>query len=455
MSKPLAKRSDVEDSVGETTQENEVPIAGPRIQKLDSDLLAEMQARAAGPAVSGGAPANPDHRIDMKYLVRALVKYNASDLHIKVGRPPLYRINGKLIPAKMPELTQEQTQKILFSVLTSRQIRELEERRHIDLSFGVKGLGRFRCNVYYQQGMVASAIRMIPLAIPSLEQLGLPPVLKELCLRPRGLILVTGSTGSGKSTTLAAMIQHINQTRNVHILSIEDPIEFLHRDLKATVTQREVGSDTHSLQDALFAGLRQDPDIIMISEMRSFETIQTALTAAETGHLVLSTLHTNDARGTIDRIVDVFPTDAREQVRIQFASALVAIVSQQLVLRSDAAGRVAACEVMIKSPTIEGCILKNDLEKIPDVMAQSSDYYKMQTMNMALERLVERRIVTLEEALKCSGNPSDLKLRVSGLSRDKGYDIEDEGVTFATEIREGEEPEDDDTGTGQRGPFSR
>ena len=442
MSKPLIHQFQAP-PVEEATQENDSSIQRPRIQKVDPELLAQMQAAQPAARIASAPPpaasANPDHRIDMKYLVRALVKYSASDLHIKIGRPPLYRINGKLIPAKMTELTQEQTQKILFSILTKRQMQELEERRHVDLSFGVKGLGRFRCNIYYQQGVVAAAIRMIPLTIPTLEDLGLPQVLKELCLRPRGMILVTGSTGSGKSTTLAAMIQHINETRNIHILSIEDPIEFLHRDLKATVTQREVGSDTHSLQDALFAGLRQDPDIIMISEMRSFETIQTALTAAETGHLVLTTLHTNDARGTIDRIVDVFPSDAREQVRIQFASALVAIVSQQLVMRADGTGRVAACEIMIKSPTIEGCILKNELEKISDVMEQSGDYYKMQTMNQALERLVERRIVTSEEALKCSGNPSDLKLRLSGLSRDKGYDIEDEGVTFQTRVGEDDE----------------
>lgn len=357
-----------------------------------------------------------DDRIDMKYLVKALVKYGASDLHVKVGRPPLFRINGQLIAAKMGEITQEQAHKILIPMLSARQQQELEEKKQIDFSFGSKNLGRFRCNVYYQQTGLAAAVRMIPLTIPRLETLNLPPVIKELCNRPRGLILVTGATGSGKSTTLAAMVNYINENHHVHILAIEDPIEFVHHDMKASITQREVGSDTHTLQDALFAGLRQDPDIILISELRNLETIQTALTAAETGHLVMSTLHTNDAKGTIDRILDVFPADARQQVRIQLASSLVGIVSQQLITRADDNGRVAACEIMVKSPSIENHILRNELDKIQDAMAQSGDYYKMQTMNQALEKLIQAKQITLDEAVKCSNNPSDLKLKVSGLS---------------------------------------
>ncbi len=372
---------------------------------------------------SEAAPEKQQYRLDMRYLARALVKYNASDLHIKVGRPPLFRVNGKLVPAKMSDLTNEQVQGLVYGLLTKKQAQDLEERRHIDLSFSVTGLGRFRCNLFFQQGQLSGVVRMIPWTIPRLDDLGLPPVLQELCQRPRGLILVTGATGSGKSTTLAAMVQHINESRGVHVLCIEDPIEFLHRDIKASITQREVGSDTHSLQDALFAGLRQDPDIIMISELRNPETIQTALTAAETGHLVLSTLHTNDAVGTIDRIVDVFPASIRDQVRIQLSSSLVAITSQQLIPRADGTGRVVACEVLINSPTVEGYIAKNQLEKIPDLIAQSNDYYKMQTFNLSLERLIAAGTITMDDAMRASNNPTDLRLRVQGLNREKGFDL--------------------------------
>lgn len=361
-----------------------------------------------------------DDRIDMQYLVRALTKYNASDLHIKVGRPPLFRVNGKLVPAKMPEMNPEQVSKILMGILTSKQQRALEEMRQIDFSFGAKGLGRFRCNVFYQQGNLAAAVRMIPNNTPRLDDLSLPPVIKELCMRPRGLLLVTGATGSGKSTTLAGMVQYINESRAVHVLTIEDPIEFVYRDAKASITQREIGSDAVSLKDALIAGLRQDPDIILVGEMRDYETIQTALSAAETGHLVLSTLHTNDAKGTIDRILDVFPHEQQAQIRVQLASALVGVVTQQLVSKATGKGRVAACEIMINSPTIQGLILKNDLDKINDAMAQSGDYYKMQTMNTALEKLVLAGTITLDEAMDCSSNPSDLKLKCQGLKAERG-----------------------------------
>ena len=412
------------------------PARAPQVVQTNESIQSLLggQTSASPPHASISSAGPSPSQIDMKYLVKALIKYSASDLHIKAGRPPLYRINGKLVPAKMPEFTPEQAQAIIYSILTSRQIKELEEDRQLDLSFGSKGLGRFRCNVYFQQGTLSAAIRMIPLSIPKLEDLGLPEVLKEMCYRPRGLILVTGPTGSGKSTTLASMLQYINENRHVHILAIEDPIEFVHRDNKASITQREVGSDTHSLQDALFSGLRQDPDIIMISEMRNFEMIQTALTAAETGHLVMSTLHTNDAKGTIDRILDVFPSEARQQVRIQLSSALVGIVSQQLLLRSDNAGRVAACEILIKSPTIESHILRNELEKIPEAIENSGDYYKMQSMNRALERLIQSKSISLEEAMKCSGNPSDLKLRVSGLASEKAFEM-DEGDVIETSER--------------------
>lgn len=353
----------------------------------------------------------------MRYLLRALVKYNASDLHLKAGRPPLYRINGKLISAKMTELSAEQARKIIFDVLTERQISMLEEKRQIDLSFSLDDLGRFRCNVFYQRGTVSAAIRSIPVVAPNLDKLGLPPVLKELCLRHRGLLLITGATGMGKSTTMSAVIQYLNEIRHAHILVIEDPIEFVYRDVKSSITQREVGSDTPSFQAGLISGLRQDPDVIVIGEIRDRDTIQAALTAAETGHLVLSTLHTNDARSTIDRILDVFPSDQQDQVRVQLASSLIGVISQRLLLRADGKGRIPACEVMVKSPTIEQCIIQNDRERIPDIIGNSSSYYKMQTMNMALERMVNERIITLEEATRNSPNPADLSLRFSGVIR--------------------------------------
>jgi twitching motility protein PilT len=370
-----------------------------------------------------GLPKEAPHKIDMKYLVRALIKYNASDLHIKVGRPPLYRINGKLIPANMPELSQEQTREVVAAVLTDRQLRELEDRRQVEFSFRVKELGRFRCSVFYQRGMVSAAIRMVPMAVPNLDNLGIPPVIKELCNRPRGLLVVTGATGSGKSTTLAAMINHLNETTFSHILTIEDPIEFVYRDMKASVTQREVGSDTNNLHDALISGLRQDPDVIMIGEIRDVKMIQAAITAAETGHLVMTTLHTNDAKSTISRIIDVFPHEAKNQVRIQLASTLVGVVAQQLLPRADGNGQVPACEVMVKSPIIQEHILNNEIEKIPEAIANSSNYYKMQTMNSSLEKLVRSGTITLDEAIRASSNPDDLRLKFSGVTRDEGYHL--------------------------------
>jgi twitching motility protein PilT len=371
----------------------------------------------------GTVEGNSSHsaKIDMKYLVRALVKYNASDLHVKVGRPPLFRVNGELIPSKMSPLTSEDAEKIIFGVLSSKQISELEKKRSIDLSFHVNALGRFRCNVYFQKGTVSAAVRMIPIAVPNIDSLGVPAVLKELCHRPKGLLIVTGATGSGKSTTLAAMIQHINETQHSHVLAIEDPIEFVYKDLKSSITQREVGSDTPNIKEALLAGLRQDPDIIMIGEIREPETIQAALTAAETGHLVITTLHTNDAKSSIDRILDIFKGDSQNQVRIQLASTLIGVISQQLLLRKDGGGRIPACEVMVKSPVIENYILNNQLDRIQDAIGNSTAYYKMQSMNQALEKLILSESISLEEALKASPSPDDLKLSLSGVQRSEGY----------------------------------
>jgi twitching motility protein PilT len=362
-------------------------------------------------------------KVDMKYLVRALVKYNASDLHIKVGRPPLFRINGRLVPAKVEALEKEHVERIVYDILTDKQREKLEEGRQVDLSFRVKDLGRFRCNVYFQRDTVSAAIRMIPLAVPSFEGLGIPSVLKDLVHRPRGLLLVTGSTGSGKSTTLAALVQHINESRAQHVLTIEDPIEFVHRDLKSSITQREVGSDINSLYDGLLGGLRQDTDVMVIGELRGWEMVQGAITAAETGRLVLATLHSTDARGTIERVLDSFPPEGQNQARIQLSSVLIGVVWQQLIMRADGSGRVPACEVMIKSPAIESYIFKNQMDKISEAVSGSSDYYQMQSMNQALEKLVRAQTVQLDEALKVSPSPDDLKLRLAGIQRDEGYEM--------------------------------
>lgn len=401
------------------------------IKKLETD---ELEIESEKPSLeivkeTGSKPGveastkSQTSELDVRYLIRALVKYNASDLHIKVGRPPLYRINGKLVQAKMPVLENSVIEKIVSEILTERQVKELEEKFQVDASFRVGKLGRFRCNVFFQRGSISATIRMIPFQIPSIEDLGIPLIVKNILQRPRGLVLLTGPTGAGKSTTLAAMVQHINENRHVHVLTIEDPIEFVFRDHRASITQREVGSDTQSFQDGLYAGLRQDPDLIVIGEMRDLEVIKIALTAAETGHLVLATMHTNDAVSTIDRIIDVFPAESKNHVRIQLASTLVAVISQHLLVRADGSGRIPACEVLVNSPTIENLIRKSELKKIPEVMKSSNDYYKMQTMNQDLQRLMGSGLITADEALKVSQNRDDLKLLMSGVSHKEGYDI--------------------------------
>ncbi len=357
-------------------------------------------------------------RIDMTYLVRALLKFSASDLHLKAGRPPLFRINGKIVPAKMPDMTAELIKSAVYEILTSKQMHDLETKLQIDFSFSLERLGRFRCNVYFQKGTLSVAVRTIPLEVPSLDSIGAPSVIKELCQRHRGLILITGPTGSGKSTTLAATIQEINQSRYVHVLTLEDPIEFIYRDDRAAISQREVGVDTLSLREGLVAGLRQDPDVIVIGEMRDYETMRVALTAAETGHLVLSTMHTQDAKGTIERILDAFPTGEKNQIRIQLASTLGAVISQQLIPRADGSGRVLAAEVMVKSPTIENQILKNELDQIQGAIANSNTYYHMQTLNQALYRLAKQGAISTNDALAASPQPDELSQQLSGIVRE-------------------------------------
>lgn len=348
-------------------------------------------------------------------LLKGLVKHKASDLHVKVGRPPLYRINGKLLPAKLPALSGEDVKRLAYSTMTQKQIKDFEEDLQIDFGYLVPGLARFRANVFMQKGTLAFVIRVVPLEVPVLTSLGLPQVVQELCLKPRGLLLVTGATGSGKSTSLAAMVEHINRNARAHIVTIEDPIEFIYEDKMSTVSQREVGVDALNLQTALRGALRQDPDVIMVGEMRDFATIQLAITAAETGHLVVSTLHTNTAAQALDRIIDSFPADAKNQLRLQLANSLLGVINQRLVRRADGNGRVIACEILSKSPTVEKLVLENRISDIEAAMESSNLYYKMQSMNQALEKLIRDGVITQEEGLANSDKKEDLTLKLSGM----------------------------------------
>ena len=362
-----------------------------------------------------GSVNEPPRSASIHSLLKGLVKHKASDLHVKVGRPPMYRINGKLLPAKLPPLSHEDVKNLAYNTMNQKQIKEFEEHMQIDFGYLVPGLARFRANVFMQKSTMAFVIRMVPLEIPLLDNLGLPPVVGELASKNRGLILVTGATGSGKSTTLAAMVELINRTQRCHVVTIEDPIEYIFDDKMSTISQREVGTDAVSMQAALRGALRQDPDVIMVGEMRDFQTIQTAITAAETGHLVMSTLHTNTAAQSIDRIIDSFPADAKNQLRLQLANSILAVVTQRLVRRADGKGRTVAVEILTRSPTVEKLILENRINDLDQVMESSNLYYKMQSMNQDLERLVREGAISREEALLNSDKKEDLELKLSGM----------------------------------------
>jgi len=340
----------------------------------------------------------------------ALVQRGGSDLHLKVGRPPLMRIKGELLPTEYPVVGKEEVKKLLLPMLTEMQIKKLENEREIDFSYLVEGLARFRGNIFHQMGNLGAVFRVIPVQIMTIDELKLPPVLKELIFRNQGIILVTGPTGSGKSTTLAAMIDYLNMNRSDHIITIEDPVEFVHRDKKCEINQREVGFDTRSFSEALKRALRQDPDVILVGEMRDPETISIAMTAAETGHLVFSTLHTNDAKQSIDRIIDTFPPEQQHQVRMQLAMTLCAIISQRLIKKLDGSGRVAVIEVMINTPTIRKMIEEGKIGAIDKAIHDSASLYKMQTMNQHLFQLVKEGTITQEGALSVSNNPNDLRI---------------------------------------------
>jgi len=346
---------------------------------------------------------------NMHQLLKAMIEKGASDLHITVGTPPQLRIDGKLHPLRMPPLAAAETKQLCYSVLTDAQKHRFEETNELDLSFGVKGLARFRANVFVQRGAVAGAFRTIPYQIMTFEELGLPSVVSDLANRPRGLLLVTGPTGSGKSTTLASILNKINTERREHIVTIEDPIEFVFSHDKSIITQREIGTDTNSFPDALHAALRQDPDVIMVGEMRDLETIEAALTVAETGHLAFATLHTNSAVQTINRIVDVFPPYQQSQIRQQLSFVLEGVMCQTLLPRSNGHGRALALEVMVPNAAIRNLIREDKIHQLYSAMQVGQGKFGMQTMNQSLAELYHRRLVSMEDAIGRSSNSEELR----------------------------------------------
>ncbi len=366
--------------------------------------------------------------MDINELLRKAHELNASDLHIKVGSPPILRIYGELTPlTSEKKLSHEDATKIALSVMNPAQSEAFKKKNDIDLAYSVPGLGRFRCNIFMQRGTIGIVFRVISMRIPTIDELNLPEVLKKISMERRGLILVTGTTGSGKSTTLAAMIDVINSNRTEHIMTIEDPIEYLHRDKKSIVNQREIGTDTESFSKALRQALRQDPDVILVGEMRDFETIQTSLVAAETGHLVFSTLHTIDATETVNRIIAVFPPYQHKQVRMQLSSVLRAIISMRLMPMADGKGRVPAVEVLIATATIKDCILDPDKTKIiPDVIEQGAIHYSMQTFDQSLISLYKSGLITYEEALKSATKPDDFILKIKGIQSTSELSLEEQ-----------------------------
>ncbi len=348
-------------------------------------------------------------------LLKFMTKKGASDLHLKPTRPPLLRLQDKLMPIKSVPLKPKDIEDMVLPLLNSFQRRKFEERQSVDLGYGVAGVARFRCNIYQQRGSIAAVFRRIPFEIKNYEELNLPEVVGSLAHYPAGLVLITGPTGSGKSTTLAAIVQDIARTRACHVVTIEDPIEFLFTDHQATLSQREVGTDTPAFHEALRNTMRQDPDVIMVGEMRDLETISTVITAAETGHLVFSTLHTNSASQTIDRIIDAFPPDQQDQIHSQLAQVLRAVVSMQLLTRADGQGRLPACEVLVNSPKISKHIEHGEIKDIHDEIESSVPYYRMQSMNQSLVALLANGAITYDVAREKSLDPEDLSLKLRKL----------------------------------------
>ena len=373
--------------------------------------MANPTATAPAPSPAAASPFN------FKAILQEMIKQNASDLHLKVGRPPTLRVNGDLTPSQFPAMRPEDLKSLAEQVMTPKQVKEFAENKEADFAIGVPGIGRFRVNVYQQRGTIAYAMRTIPYQALTVAELHLPPVVEQIALRPRGLVLVTGITGSGKSTALASMIQYINEKRKANIITIEDPIEFLHRDLNCHINQREVGNDTGSFGQALRRVLRQDPDVVMIGEIRDLDTLEIALKAADTGHLVFSTLHTTDASQTINRVISFYPPHQQNEVRFALSSALQAVISLRLVPRSDKPGRVPACEVLINTAAVRDQI--RDMHKalnIPDLIREGTVQYGMQSFDQSLMQWYSQGVISYESAVFYATNPSEFALRVQGVA---------------------------------------
>ncbi|HEV2181010.1 MAG TPA: type IV pilus twitching motility protein PilT [Gemmatimonadaceae bacterium] len=391
----------------------------------------------ANPAVSTpseapSAPAQQAPAFNFKAVLQRMIQQNASDLHLKVGRPPVLRVNGDLSSLDVPPLRPEDLKALAEQIMTPKQVKDFAEHKEADFAIGVPGIGRFRVNVYQQRGTIAYALRSVPYQVRTIEELNLPQIVSDVSLRPRGLVLVTGITGSGKSTALAAMIQHINEKRHANVITIEDPIEFLHRDINSSINQREVGADTGSFAAALRRVLRQDPDVILIGEIRDIETLEVALKAADTGHLVFSTLHTTDATQTISRVLSFYAPHQQNEVRFMLASALAAVVSLRLVPRADKPGRVPACEILINTAAVRDQI--RDMTKslnIPDLIKEGTVQYGMQSFDQSLMQWYKKKTISYESAMFFATNPSEFALRVQGVegSSDQSWDALQRDIT--------------------------
>jgi twitching motility protein PilT len=369
------------------------------------------------PDVQGAAAPAASTPMDFKAVLQEMIKRDGSDLHLKVGRPPTFRVNGELEPMEHAPLKPEDLKALAEQLMTPRQIKQFGEEKECDFAIGVPGIGRFRVNLYQQRGSLCYAMRAIPYQARTLTELSLPKVLEDIALKPRGLVLVTGVTGSGKSTALAGMITHINQFRNANVITIEDPIEFLHRDINCHINQREVGTDTATFAQALRRVLRQDPDVILIGEIRDLETLDTALKAADTGHLVFATLHTTDATQTINRVLSFYPPHQQAEVRFSLASALQAVVSLRLVPRMDKPGRVAACEVLINTAAVRDQIRDSESSlNIPDLIKEGSVQYGMQTFDQSLMQWFSQKVISYESAMFYASSPAEFALRTQGIA---------------------------------------